>query len=153
MADDLWALLEQSRLAVTLRGSLWLYPIVNTAHLVGIALLVGAVAALDLRLLGAFRRAPLEPLARVLVPLAGFGLVLAVTAGVLLFLPKASDYAAHPLFRWKLVLIALALMNGVLLTRSRAWRAAVAGEAAPDRGLAIIGGASLVSRPPVTSAV
>ncbi|HEX2479362.1 MAG TPA: hypothetical protein VHK45_08790, partial [Geminicoccaceae bacterium] len=47
-----------------LRFSRWGYAAVNTTHVLGIALLVGAILPLDLRLLGLWRSVTLEPLAR-----------------------------------------------------------------------------------------
>jgi hypothetical protein len=105
------AAIQGSALAVSLRGSTWLYPLVNTGHIVGIALLFGAIAPLDLRLMGAWRAIPLEALSRILVPMAGTGLLLAVLAGSLLFITKASEYAASTFFQAKMALLALGLAN------------------------------------------
>ncbi len=54
-----------------LRGSVIAYACVNAAHILGLGLLIGAVTALDLRLLGAFRQVPLGPLADMLARIAG----------------------------------------------------------------------------------
>lgn len=116
------ALLDASAPAHALRVSLWLYPLVNTAHVLGIALLVGAIAALDLRLLGAWRGVAVEPLVRVLVPVAAGGVLLAVASGVLLFITRAPEYVAEPLFGIKLALIGAALLNALALRASPAWR-------------------------------
>lgn len=89
----------------TLRQARWGYAAVNTLHLLGIALLLGAIVPLDLRLLGAWPRAELEPLLRVLQPCAATGLALALASGALLFGTRAGEYAALPLFRVKLALI------------------------------------------------
>ena len=97
--------LGSSDLAQWLRFSRWSYAAVNTTHVLGIALLVGAILPLDLRLLGAWPSVPLEPLARVLIPVAATGLALAVTTGALLFITRATEYAALDLFFVKLALI------------------------------------------------
>lgn len=110
MAEILGAL-EGSDLAVALRGSTWAYPLVNAAHILGIALLVGAISPLDLRIMGFWRRTPLEELSRVLIPVAAAGLALAIGAGALLFVTRAGEYAASSLFLAKMGLIALALVN------------------------------------------
>ena len=52
LLDALLAGLEATAVAQTLRTSRWLYAATNTAHIFGIALLVGAIVPLDLRLLG-----------------------------------------------------------------------------------------------------
>jgi hypothetical protein len=113
---------EQWPVAAELRGSTWAYPLVNAAHIVGIALLFGAIVPLDLRLAGFWRSIPVAPLRRVLVPVAVLGLCLAITAGALLFIAKASDYAASGLFQAKMALVALALINATALRLAPAWR-------------------------------
>ena len=109
-------------LSVFLRKSIWAYPLVNTLHLLGIAVLIGSVVVLDLRLLGLWRRVPLDPLAKVLAPAAVAGLALAVPMGALLFLVRAADYAALWLFQVKMVLLVLALANAAIIAASPAWR-------------------------------
>ena len=54
------AALQQSALAVWVSESVWAYPLILTAHTVGLALLVGGSTLFDLRLLGA---APVASLA------------------------------------------------------------------------------------------
>ena len=122
MLNEFFAGIEQWPLAVALRGSTWAYPLVNTAHIVGIALLFGGIAPLDLRLAGFWRHIPVAPLRRVLVPMAVFGLFVAVSAGALLFICKARDYAASPLFQAKMALLVLALANAAALRLARDWR-------------------------------
>lgn len=114
--------LQASGLSALLRSSIWLYPLVNTGHVVGIALLFGAIVPLDLRLLGCFRRTPLEHLASTLVPIAITGLVLALFTGSLLFATRPLDYVAEPLFGIKLALLGAAVLNALLLRRSPRWR-------------------------------
>jgi len=97
--------LQGSELALALRFSRWGYAAVNAVHILGIALLVGAIVPLDLRLFGLWSSIERAVLLRVLVPVAAVGLALAVTAGFLLFSARAVDYAALPLFRIKLLLI------------------------------------------------
>ena len=96
-----------------LRFSRWGYAAVNTSHLLGIALLVGAILPLDLRLLGLWRSVALELLARVLVPVAATGLLLAITTGAFLFITRANEYAAIDLFLAKLALIATGAVHAL----------------------------------------
>ena len=70
LLETLAAGLQASELSQTLRSSIWLYPLVNTGHVVGIALLFGAIVPLDLRLLGCWASVPLDHLARILIPVA-----------------------------------------------------------------------------------
>lgn len=114
--------LQASGLSQALRASMWLYPLVNTGHVAGIALLFGAVAPLDLRLIGCWKRVPLDHLARVLIPVSIAGLVLAVSTGSLLFLARPLDYIHEPLFGTKLALLCAAVLNALILRRSPQWK-------------------------------
>ncbi|MDJ0739997.1 MAG: hypothetical protein QNJ91_09785 [Gammaproteobacteria bacterium] len=106
---DLLVALAATDVATTLRTSRWLYASVNTAHVLGIALLVGAIVPLDLRLIGLWQRVPRDALIRALVPTALVGLALALTTGTLLFSVRAAEYAAITIFLVKLGLIATAV--------------------------------------------
>ena len=107
--------LEATAVAGALRGSVWAYPLVNTEHILGVALLVGAMLPLDLRLLGAWRSVPLAPLWRVLTRTAGAGLGLAMVCGTLLFITRATEYASSGLFISKMVVVGVGTANAVAL--------------------------------------
>jgi hypothetical protein len=121
MLEAMAGALETTALSQTLRASLWLYPLVNTGHVIGIALLFGGIAPLDLRLIGCWRSVPLAPLARILVPMAIAGLALAVTTGALLFATRPLDYINEPLFGIKMACLILAVVNAQALRRSARW--------------------------------
>jgi hypothetical protein len=112
--DAFLAAIEASGVAVHLRGSRWTYPLVNAGHILGVALLVGAIAPLDLRLMGLWRQEPVARLAAILRPVAAGGAVIAIATGALLFSVQAGDYAALALFQAKMALIALGLANVAL---------------------------------------
>lgn len=119
---EVFADIESWQLSVFLRKSVWAYPLVNTLHLLGVALLMGGVAALDLRILGVWRRVAQADVARVAVSLASAGFLLAVVAGPLLFVVQAKTYAVVWLFWLKMALLLLAVLNAGLVVRSGAWR-------------------------------
>lgn len=106
-----------------LRASRWTYASVNAAHIVGIALLVGAIVPLDLRLMGWRRAVPIGVMARVLLPVAVCGLALTIAAGLLLFSIRAVDYAATTLFQVKMALLVCGIANAVALHRAVQWEA------------------------------
>jgi hypothetical protein len=111
-----WAgALEATALATALRNSVWSYPLVNAAHILGVALLVGSIVPLDLRLLGAWRSAALAPLWTVLTRTAGAGLVLAVIFGTLLFITRATEYVSSNLFIAKMFAVAIGTVNALAL--------------------------------------
>jgi hypothetical protein len=112
--EDLAAALEATRLATALRLSRWTYPAVNTAHLLGVALLVGAVVPMDLRLAGFWRTdVGLEATLRLLRPVAAAGAALALATGVMLFAVQATEYVAQPLFWAKMALVAAGLAHAL----------------------------------------
>lgn len=117
--ETLAAALEASALAQALRQSRWIYPGINAAHVLGVALLVGAVVPLDLRLLGLWRDIPVQVLGRVLRPVAASGAVLALATGPMLLIVQARDYLALPLFAVKMALVATGLVQA-LATRDLA---------------------------------
>ena len=117
--EGAFAAIEQTPPIVALRESTFAYPLVNALHIIGIALLFGAIVALDLRLIG-WRRAagPADGFAQLLIPVAISGLGLAIPAGLLLFATDARAYAASALFQTKMVLIGLAIGNALWLRAS-----------------------------------
>ena len=115
MLIDLLTALHESGLAAEIRHGRWLYPVVNSVHIIGVALLFGAIVPLDLRLIGAWASLPADILAKVLVPVAFGGAVIAVTSGILLFSVQPLKYSALPLFQLKMGLILCGLANALLL--------------------------------------
>lgn len=108
--NELFAWLEGTSLAAWVRESpsIWAYPTVLTLHTVGLSLVVGASAVVDLRLLGVARRLLLRSLAP-LFPILWAGLALNATTGLMLFIADATTKGHQPVFYAKLSLIAVAL--------------------------------------------
>ena len=115
MFGEWTAALEATQMATALRNSVWSYPLVNTAHIFGVALLIGSVVPLDLRLLGLWGSVPLAPLWAVLTRTAGIGLVVAIIFGALLFISRATEYVASNLFIAKMFLVLLGTANTLML--------------------------------------
>ena len=113
----MWEAVEATALALHLRASLYTYPLVNAGHIIGIALLFGSIVPLDLRLLGFWQSVPVEVLLRVCRRMAACGFALAVSMGLLLFITRATEYAADPIFQAKQALIVLAAANAALAPR------------------------------------
>jgi len=111
-----WAsALEATDLALALRGSVWSYPLVNAAHILGVALLVGSIVPLDLRLLGLWPSVSVVPLWKVLTRTASIGLVLAILFGALLFITRATEYTGSNFFIAKMGVVAVGTANALLL--------------------------------------
>jgi hypothetical protein len=101
--------LEQSWVGGGVRESLWLFPAIETVHLLGMAALVGTITVFDLRLLGwVLRRERVSELGGRLLPWAWAGFAVQVITGVVLFSSEAVKVYGNPAFRVKMVLILLA---------------------------------------------
>lgn len=106
--------LEASGLGQAMRQWLWLYPSVEVVHLVGIGLLFGSVAVLDLRLLGLSRDIPVKKLARHVLPWTAASFVLIVPSGFLMFSAHATEFIDSEVFVLKMLLIMAAGVNAAL---------------------------------------
>ena len=106
--------LEASGLGQAMRQWLWLYPAVETVHIVGIGLLFGSIAMLDLRLLGLSRSIPVRTLARHVLPWTAASFLLIVPSGFLMFTAHATDFIQSPVFALKMSLILAAGLNAAL---------------------------------------
>src|SRR5688500_1413221 len=108
-------------------GARWLqqsgtaYLFVNATPLLGLGLLLGAILPLDVRLVLGRSQAALSVLAPVAIRTAAAGLALAVLTGAWLFSVNPADYLQNTAFRWKLLLLLLALVN--VMAQHRQWRA------------------------------
>lgn len=107
---DLLVWLEATALATWTRESpsLWAYPTILTLHTVGLGIVVGLAAAIDLRLLGVARRVPLPALAPAFSLIAA-GFLLNAATGVLLLIADATAKSRQPILYVKLGLIGLAV--------------------------------------------
>ena len=103
--------LESMPLAVAMRQELWLYPIVEIAHITGFVILVGSIVVLDLRLLGLSRTLRVSMLTRHVLPWSIAAFFLIVPTGLLMFMAHASDFLTNRAFQLKLLLIMLAGIN------------------------------------------
>ena len=90
------------------------YPALEAAHIAGIAVLIGSLVVLELRVWGAARELPVPALARLAltVTLTGFGL--ALFSGVLMFAGHAAEMISNRAFLIKMALLVLAGANAGL---------------------------------------
>ena len=106
--------LEASGLGQAMRQWLWLYPGVEIVHIVGVALLFGSVAVLDLRLLGLSRHIPVRTLARHVLPWTAASFLLIVPSGLAMFTAHATEFIQSDVFVLKMLLIMAAGLNAAL---------------------------------------
>jgi hypothetical protein len=91
-------------------GYPWLWPACETLHFIGMALLIGIVGLLDLRMLGFVKGLPLKPLNR-LLPWGIFGFVINLVTGFLFFAGDPFQYIHNAVFWLKMGFIVLAGIN------------------------------------------
>ena len=117
---ELLGSIEQSALAVWVReaSTIWAYPTIITLHTVGLAILVGANVAVDLRFLNlAARGVTLEDM-RPFFRYMWVGFWINATSGVLLFTTEATTKGIAHIFLLKLGLIACGVVLIVLMRRA-----------------------------------
>src|SRR5262249_16754466 len=142
VVTTVFSALEQSSLGAVARGSAWLYPLANLSHVLGAALLVGAIATFDIQVLRGAKSAGV--IVRAVTPLAAFGLALQVASGIVLLAADAMPVVVNPAFQFKMAMFALGLLNVAVFR----WRFASHCEAGTRldgaRGLAAVSLASWV---------
>ena len=112
MLQDLIAFVEHGTLGELVRENDLLFPFIESVHVLAVCLVVGSIAAVDLRLLGfASVDRPVGRLMRSILPITVGAFGLAVAAGSLLFISHASKYLENRFFIAKITLIALAGVN------------------------------------------
>ena len=89
----------------------WAYPVLEIVHILGIAMLLGNLVLLELRVFGRGAALPVVPLARLAlsIALAGFGL--AAGSGLLMFASQPGELLANRAFTLKMLLLFVAGCN------------------------------------------
>lgn len=90
MLLPLFERLESTGVGDAIRSSTWLFPVIEAFHLVGLAVIGGAILLVDFRLLGlGLKQQPLAALARELQPWIIGSLLVMFASGIPLFLSEA----------------------------------------------------------------
>jgi uncharacterized membrane protein YidH (DUF202 family) len=90
------------------------YPALEMVHIAGIALLLGSLVLLELRLWGVAAELPVVPLARLALAVTASGFALAAASGLLMFAANPAELLANRFFLIKMGLLTLAGCNAVL---------------------------------------
>lgn len=97
----------------------WLFPAIQSIHIIGLTLLVGTIAMMDFRLLGlGMRQHAVGDLASRLAPWTTGGLLTVLVTGPVLFGSDLTRYVNNPAFVLKMGLLAAALAAHFTLHRS-----------------------------------
>jgi hypothetical protein len=111
--------IEALRLAGRIRNSLYLFPFIESLHVLGLTTVFGTIAILDLRLLGiASTRRPVSRVASDVLKWAWAAFALTVATGLLMFITNADVYFHNFYFRVKMLLLVLAGLNVLAFERT-----------------------------------
>ena len=118
VAPEFYEWLLNSPWAYFLNNHEWAFPVVQSLHFIGFALLVGTIAIVDMQLLGfgMLRQTPAK-LAADLAPWTALGIAIMLTTGPLMFSADAPNYYFNPALRFKMVFLVLALLFHFTLHR------------------------------------
>jgi hypothetical protein len=116
---DLAQHVQQLPASIALRESLWMYPIVETAHVLGLCLFVGTAWIWDLRLLGwTLRRVPVSQLSAQILPWTAVGFCIMATSGAALVFSEPLRFYSNVFFRMKLALLGFAGLNAFVFHKT-----------------------------------
>jgi hypothetical protein len=116
--DTVATALQQSGIATLVDGSRYVAMVVQSFHLLGLTFLLAIALAFNMRVLRfSLGSIPLDKLARALHLPFMLTLSVSVSAGILLFLPRAASYAAKDPFIWKMLFLLVAAAAQLLLLR------------------------------------
>lgn len=129
--------LEISGLATRIRGSLWLFPLIESTHVIALTLVFGTIAVIDLRLLGvASTERSFKRMASDILKWTWAAFALAALTGSLMFITNARVYYHNFFFRIKMLLLVLTGLNMLVfeLTAGRAIHRWDGARSAPPAG-------------------
>ncbi len=111
-AGSIFSVLQTSPLGLAIQQSTWLFPTIETVHVLALAGVFGSIAIVDFRLLGvASKDRSISGLTMDLLPWTWGAFALAAVSGTLLFTSRAADYMHIGAFPTKFVFMALAGAN------------------------------------------
>jgi H+/Cl- antiporter ClcA len=139
------AYLKTTAFAQFVVNTAWIWPLAETLHFLGLALLFGAIGPLDFRLLGFMSHLSVSAF-RALVPWAVTGFVINLLTGILFFVSTPDQYITNLSWWLKVLFLVIAGLNVLVFELSMRENAEAlpVGTGTPFR-LKLIGGVSLVS--------
>lgn len=137
--------LKSTALADYVVSTPWAWPVAETFHFLGLALLVGTIAPLDFRLMGFMRQVPVSAF-RALVPWAVVGFVVNLITGLIFLVAAPDQYMANLSWWFKALFLVIAGVNVLAFELTQKSRIESMAPGADTPGtFKLIGGVSLVS--------
>jgi hypothetical protein len=145
MTESLVAWLKSTDLSHAMIQLPWLWPLCETLHFIGLALLVGAAGLLDLRLMGRLKSVPVSA-AMQMRPWAALGVVINLTTGLMFFVGAPEQYLPNPAWWGKVLFLVIAIVNVVFFeTRQGRRMLAMPGDGDTPLSVKIAGAVSMIS--------
>ena len=143
--DPFVAWLKSTTISAAIVQYPWVWPMCETIHFIGLALVLGIAGFFDLRLMGFMKRVPVRA-ARDLMPLAIGGFLLNLMTGVTFFIGHPEQYVSNPAFGAKVFFLVLAGLNAMFFETTVGARTINLGAGDdPPTTVKFIGAISLVS--------
>ena len=137
--------LQDLSFPTNIRESEWLFPTIETVHVLALVLVVGSILMVDLRLLGiANRGRSVRAVTAERLPVTWAAFAVAAAAGALLFSSKAVTYFDDFPFRLKMICLVLAGVNMAVFHLLTYRRVAEWDEGPTPLGARAAGGISLI---------
>jgi Family of unknown function (DUF6644) len=104
--------IEATSFATSIRDSIWMFPIIESIHVISFTLVVGTISIIDLRLLGlASTQRSFQRMSSDILKWTWAAFALTVATGLTMFSTNARIYYHNPFFRTKMLLLLLAGVN------------------------------------------
>ena len=110
MTESIVAWLQSTALSHTMVQSPWLWPLCETLHFIGLALLIGTAGLFDLRLMGLLKAVPVSA-AMQMRPWAALGIAINLVTGTMFLAGAPDQYVANPAWWWKVLFLLIAIVN------------------------------------------
>jgi len=107
--------MQNSDIGTGIRESFWTFPIIETSHVLALAISVGLLIWFDLRLLGlGMKHQPISVIHKQIMPWAAFGFIVMFVSGIFLFWSEAEKCYRSGFFRAKVAFLFLAAFNAMI---------------------------------------
>lgn len=102
---------DASWLGQTVSGSVWLFPAIETIHILAMAIMFGGLLVINLRMLGlGMRSQPVSALSRTLMPFVNWGLIVMLLSGYGMFASEAIKCFSNDGFKFKMAALGMVLL-------------------------------------------
>ena len=137
--------LKSTSISELIRFYPWLWPICETIHFVGLALVIGIAGMFDLRLMGFMRRVSVSAV-KDLMPWAIAGFAMNLVTCIVFFVGAPDQYVNNPAFWAKVFFIVLAGFNAMVFETTLGARVLTLGPGEPTpASFKLVGALSLLS--------